>query len=375
MLFLAVADSKRVRLQQAARAQLGLAAAQVLPWAAYLQRPNLLQECLQNMLKQQPQVLLKIEPPSEDPLAQHLLLQIGASVQGLGGIPPAALEYAQLRDQHLWFAGFAAQLQQLAAQLQPFAERVRLLNSVPQILLMGDKLACQQHLQKHGVPVPELFGSVRDFAHLQAIMDQHRLERIFLKARYGSSAAGVLAYRRTRDGREQAITSAQLQPATSVESGASAGKIFNVKRIQYYQERADIAQLVDALCAQQSYAERWLSKPRVGKAHFDLRVVCLAGQARHSVARVGGHIMTNLHLDNQRAAVHSLLSATEIAQLERSASQAAACFPDSQVIGFDLVVNAGRVHVLEANAFGDLLPGLLYQGEDTYLAQQRLLQT
>ena len=51
-----------------------------------------------------------------------------------------------------------------------------------------------------------------------------------------------------------------------------------------------------------------------------------------------------------------------MAALEAAAAQAARAFPHSHVTGYDLVVRHGQAHVLEANAFGDLLPGLLWQG-------------
>jgi hypothetical protein len=44
------------------------------------------------------------------------------------------------------------------------------------------------------------------------------------------------------------------------------------------------------------------------------------------------------------------------------------CFPGSLYAGIDLLVTADfrRHAVLEVNAFGDLLPGVLCGGEDTY---------
>ena len=58
-----------------------------------------------------------------------------------------------------------------------------------------------------------------------------------------------------------------------------------------------------------------------------------------------------------------------MATLEAAGALAAQAFPHNHVTGYDLVVRRGQAHVLEANAFGDLLPGLLWQGADTYAAQ------
>lgn len=127
--------------------------------------------------------------------------------------------------------------------------------------------------------------------------------------------------------------------------------------------------LVDLLAGQQAYAEGWLPKPRAGNGHYDIRVLTLAGHPAHRVARVGTRMMTNLHLDNRRAATESLLDPASLDALESVARQAAQAFPASHVIGLDLVAQRGEAHVLEANAFGDLLPGLLWQEQDSYTAQ------
>ena len=81
--------------------------------------------------------------------------------------------------------------------------------------------------------------------------------------------------------------------------------------------------------------------------------------------------MTNLHLDNARADPAALLAADELARAEALTAAAARAFPRSGVIGFDLVVHGERACVLEANAFGDLLPGLLWHGLDPHAAAAR----
>ena len=57
----------------------------------------------------------------------------------------------------------------------------------------------------------------------------------------------------------------------------------------------------------------------------------------------------------------------------RTCEQAAAVFPGSLHVGVDLLVAPGyrRHAVLEGNAFGDLLPGVLSEGMDTYEAEIR----
>ena len=95
-------------------------------------------------------------------------------------------------------------------------------------------------------------------------------------------------------------------------------------------------------------------------------MLALDGRPAHRVARVGLRPMTNLHLDGERADPAALLDADELALAERLVVDAARAFPRSGVIGFDLVVRGAAGHVLEANAFGDLLPRLLWRGLDPY---------
>lgn len=351
MVVLATPGSKRVRLLQAARAALGLPPARVLAWRDWLDQPDLLDAALD-----QP-CLFKIEPPGDDPAAHLRLLHDGCRL--LDRPPSAAPDHGELLAMDAWFAGFAAAMHRIADQLSrlPLAQ---VSNSPAEICLMTDKLACQRHLADHGVPTPALFGSVTGYDHLQSLLQQQGLDRIYLKPRYGSSASGVVAYRRNRAGRQQATTTASM-----VCAGGTL-RLFNVKRIKRYEQAADIAALIDALAAQELYAEAWLDKPRHGDGHYDLRAVAIAGKPAHRVARMGAQMITNLHLDNLRGDAASLLNGADLTALETTVLQAARAFRASGVAGYDLVVNRGQASVLEANAFGDLLPGLLWKGQDTY---------
>lgn len=360
MLLLATGDSKRVRLLQAARARLDLPPARVLAWRDWLLQPALLDTALE-----QPCVF-KIEPPSDDARAHLHLLHDGC--QRLDRPPLPAPEYGELLAMDAWFAGFAAAMDRLSGQLATLPH-AQVVNAPAEICLMTDKLACQRHLAAHGVPTPVLLGRVNGYDHLQALLAQHDLDRLYLKPRYGSSASGVVAYRRNRSGRQQATTSASIVQADGKT------RLFNVKRMVRHERAADISLLVNALAAQELYAEAWLAKPRCGDHHYDLRALAINGRPAHRVARLGAQMMTNLHLDNQRGDADALLNTADMTALETAVQQAARAFPASGVTGYDLVVRRGQAHVLEANAFGDLLPGLLWQGHDSYAAQLQSQQS
>jgi hypothetical protein len=59
--------------------------------------------------------------------------------------------------------------------------------------------------------------------------------------------------------------------------------------------------------------------------------------------------------------------------VRRTCEAAADVFPGSLHLGVDLLLTPGyrRHAVLEGNAFGDLLPGVLSEGVDTYEAEIR----
>ena len=61
----------------------------------------------------------------------------------------------------------------------------------------------------------------------------------------------------------------------------------------------------------------------------------------------------------------------------RTCERVAACFPQTLHVAVDLMFGSGwRGHaVAEVNAFGDLLPGVLAAGRDTYAEQLHALRT
>lgn len=84
--------------------------------------------------------------------------------------------------------------------------------------------------------------------------------------------------------------------------------------------------------------------------------------------------MTNLHLLNTRAdpeRVRERMGTEAWEAALRSCEQAMAGFPGSLYAGLDLLIapDYRRHAVLEVNAFGDLLPGVLWEGQDTYTAE------
>ncbi len=344
---LGVATSKRTRgLLAAAREARTLV--RLVEWREWLADTGALEDQLQQPCR------FKIEPPGDDPRVHMALIHMGC--ESLGRAPCAPLEQGELAHTDAWFQGFSLALKRLERVLAG-RPQVQVVNMPDEILAMTDKLDCQQRLRSRSVPTAPLLGLVHDYAHLVSILDRDGLDSAFLKARYGSSAAGVIAFRRNRRGQQQATTTARLH---------AGGRLFNVKRMSCYTRHDEVRRVIDLVSAQGAYAEAWIPKPRCGTGHFDLRALTFGGHIAHCVARLGQGPMTNLHLDSERVDPDRVLATEDQTALATTVELAANVFPRSNIIGFDLVVRRGEARVLEANAFGDLLPGWLWQGKDSY---------
>jgi glutathione synthase/RimK-type ligase-like ATP-grasp enzyme len=214
-----------------------------------------------------------------------------------------------------WYEGFAAALARVAALAR--AAGATLLQEPAEILTMFDKRACHRLLRDAAVPVPPALPAPSSYAELRGAMAEAGWSRVFVKPAHGSSAAGVIALR-VHKGRTRATTPLE-------ESG---GRLFNSLRVREYHEETTVARLVDRLAPDGLHVERWFPK------------AALDGRAMRTCARV------------------------------------ARCFPGSLHVGVDLMFSPDwrRHAVAEVNAFGDLLPGLLVEGQDTYGEQVAALR-
>jgi hypothetical protein len=355
MILIGQPEQRRAQLLQRALHARDLAPATIIDWSELLRAP----EDVAARLRDVPERPVKLDSPGESASLHDALIRHGLQRLGKSGSPPPSLAHGELAHQHLWFAGFADVLR----RLNTAAPNVRWLNTPSDILRMCDKRACQEALIAADIDIPHLLGPIDGYAQLRDRLRTEGLDRIFVKARYGSSAAGVVAYRQHRDGREVAYSSAEIVR----ENGTI--RLFNSLAPKRYTANDDIAALVDAISMQGAYAEDWIPKPRAaahGRTHFDLRVMSFAGAPRQRVARIASQPMTNLHLGNRRGAAEELLDPEKIQRIETCVRRAATAFPGATTIGFDLIPCSENVRVLEANAFGDLLPELYWQSMSTY---------
>src|SRR5689334_21641541 len=131
--------------------------------------------------------------------------------------------------------------------------------------------------------------------------------------------------------------------------------------------------IVDFLAVDGLHVERWFPKADLEGSVADLRMVVIAGRHSHIVVRTSRGPITNLHLGGVRGSLDDVrqLAGPSYAVALETCERVAACFPGSLHVGVDLMFSSDwtRHAVAEVNAFGDLLPGLLVDGRDTYSTQ------
>ncbi|GIJ43191.1 hypothetical protein Val02_00770 [Virgisporangium aliadipatigenens] len=335
-------DNRRVTLFLAAARRRRLPAPEVLPWRDVLAGARPARGAL-----------LRIDSPGEDPEVDRLLR---------GAATPA--RHGELIGTAAAYRG----LVRAARALEAAAGTV--LNPADDIAVLCDKRRCHAVLRAAGVPVPAALPSTVDgYPALRAAMRDAGWSRVFVKPAYGSSAAGVVALQ---------VTGTRIAAVTPVET--AGGAMFNSLRVRRYTREADVASIVDRLAPDGLHVERWFPKAGLDTGVLDLRVVVIAGRATHAVVRTGPGPMTNLHLGNARGDLDAVRHATGPAgwaAAMQTCERVAACFPRSLHVGVDLMFSVDwRAHaVAEVNAFGDLLPGLLADGRDTYTEELHALAT
>jgi glutathione synthase/RimK-type ligase-like ATP-grasp enzyme len=265
-----------------------------------------------------------------------------------------------------WYLGWRNLLQKWSKQL-----RCSTMNHPEDIAVMFDKPACHQIFSQNNIPVPRSLGKINNYEHLREEMEKQGIERVFVKLSHGSAASGVVAYR-ANSRFESAITTVERVR----EDGNTL--LYNSRKIRNYTHREEITDIMNILTAEGVQVEEWLPKAHLQGCGFDVRVVVINGEAQHIVVRLGKSPMTNLHLGNERGDTEEFLEKVGVEnweKMKRTCENAAKLFSNSLYCGVDLLILPDwKQHViLEINAFGDLLPGILWNGMDTYRSEVKVI--
>ena len=281
------------------------------------------------------------------------------TLKGLANDPGRVLPMRQ------WFLGWRQTLQDLDswAKLRGFSARW----SCPpkDVILMFDKSACHEKFEAAGVATPPSLGISLNFDDLWERIRRSGRNRIFLKPCHGSAASGVVALEASRQDIQAFSTIEMVQASDGL-------RLYNRRRIQTFRGAGPVRRLVDAVCHERCLAQVWIPKAGIYGRPFDLRVLVIGGQARHVMLRLGRGPMTNSQLLGGKGEIAPLRSkigeAAWYRMLQTCELAMQKCFPDSLYAGFDVLIEPDfrTAWILEANAFGDLLPRILHQGRDSY---------
>jgi len=271
----------------------------------------------------------------------------------------------------------AGLLDYLGALARVFAQKPswRVLNPIADLRILFDKVASSRRYAAAGIPVPEQLpelDAIRSAAQLREAMVAHRWPAVYVKLSCGSSASGLALYRhvpsRPAHQRDMILTT-----VVATEQGR-----FNSLRLQRLDERGPIDALLDYLIDEGAQIERAIVKASLDRRTFDLRVLVIAGEPAFCVVRQSPHPITNLHLGGTRGDLEALRRQVPEPAWAAAMASCARVFEQHGClhVGVDLLFEVGlRGHrVIEANAFGDLLPGLLRDRLSVYEWQLEALR-
>lgn len=356
-------DNRRVVLFRAALARLDQPEPDIVTWRDLARRPDGL-----DALDEEPRIV-RIDSFGEDDEVTRALLALGhddAIREDVSVVSPRELarrpmrngEILAPRQQHLGL------LRVLDAMDQSLARRPswRVLTAPAAIRDLFDKRITSRLYASRGIPVARALTDAADPGRLRASMDARALSMVWVKLASGSSAS-CLAVLQRHAGSEWLMTTIEATP----------DGWFNSLTVRRVEQPSHIDTILRWLLREGCHVEENVPKARLANRHFDCRVLVVDGEPAFTVVRTSTHPITNLHLGGRRGDLPLLRAACPAARWDAamaSCREVAALHGAFQV-GIDLAFTRGyRAHaVLEANAFGDLLPGLQRDGLDVYAWQ------
>jgi hypothetical protein len=360
--FLVIGNPDNRRVKQFAAAAHGLGASVAIEsWRDVIADAR----CLID--RQERSFWVRVESWGEDTEVERALLRRGlgklpdgsaASRLGLDAIDAATAEHGRIAAPRQAHAGVLAVLDELGLVL---AERPgwHCLQPLSAIRTLFDKPATHALCRKLAIRVPRALPTVSTPEALLAAMTELELRRVFVKLSSGSSASclGLL---------ELGVHGPSL--LTSMESVGQ--KLYNSLVVRRYARPAVLERLLRFLLAEGAHVEEAVDKlPSAGR-HADVRLLCLPSAEPFAVLRESRVPMTNLHLGGRRGdreRYQRKLPAgawQEALEFGQRLAQTLGAWHLGVDVAFER--STGKPFVLEANAFGDLLPGLVRGGLDVY---------
>jgi len=243
-------------------------------------------------------------------------------------------------------------------------KKLTFLNSPESIINTLDKKKCKDILIQKEIPVtPPVDEIFPDINALRQYIRENKNHSLFIKPRYGSGAAGIIAYRyHPRINSEIIYTS-----INKIE-----GKFVNTKRIRKIDQIEIIEDMVNFILSQPYIIEKWIPKPKFNSYSYDIRVVYQFGKIDFMVARCSSSPITNLHLNNKALDINLLkLPQTVFCKIGELCKKAVACFNGLNYAGIDILLKGKNLEpvIIEINAQGDLIYQDIYNENKIYKNQ------
>ena len=292
------------------------------------------------------------------PRRQTLAAFEGAAEPCLIKVDPPGSTNWDIGRQAEELADYHEKLKQLSQSGQAFY------NEPEAIWTALDKRRCKLLLQAQGLAVTEMWPeAVTGAAELREVMAAHRWPGAFVKPRFGSAAAGVLAYRfAPKSGLEVLYTCAALRD----------GRLYNTKTLRRIEDKDEIAAMLTRVLAGQTVVERWYPKAQYQGRSYDLRAVVQFGQLDYLVARASRGPITNLQLNNGAVPVGELGLAPEVLEAVADVCvRALAALPGLSYAGLDVLLEEQTLtpRIIEVNGQGDLIYQDIFADNQIYTRQ------
>lgn len=361
--------SKRVESFSMALERLGFAAPEVVQWLDILDGKVRLEEIVHEG------DIVRLEWPGRDWEIEKRLLIKGAELCEIEShfrfipkeqIEPLEWERGRIMPSRQWYLGLRQVLREIDEQLSAAPEHV-VMNAPSEIEVMLDKRVCHGRMSAFRIPVPPALGAPFHFQDFLKRLQRFNWRRVFVKLSHPSIANGVVAFE--TDG-------TRVRALTTIEMVRAEGEVrlYQTRQIRIYDNWEDVSALIDTMCRERVHVERWIPKAGLDGRSFDARVLMIAGRPQHAIFRLARGPLTNLAPLAERVSAEAILDRIPEEAWHQALSAcegAMRFFPSTLAAGIDFFYEPGfaRSLIFELNAWGDYLPDVLYNGQDTYEAE------
>ncbi len=360
------------------RAKLFLAAAKRMryPVAGIVAHETLLDDPDALAVFRGQRLCVRIDSPGENAAVEVQLLALGvdeAARAGVSVVTPSQIDLGALakgalmapRQRHFGWRRYLRRLRAMGEE-EPFW---RFLTGPREIETLFDKDATAEMFAGEGLRVTEAIpvDAAASSVHIPSVHDALRQtghRSFFVKLTCASSASGLAVLRYGPRG-----------PRLHTTMRRVGRHYFNSLRVQRVSDGEAVDRLLSFLLREGARIEPEYRKVRLEGHFVDLRVLVVDGRADFAVVRASRHPITNLHLGGKRGDLDALQSRVgqDYDRALRECEKAAKAMGAFQ-LGLDVLFEPGAGHrIIEANAFGDLLPGLQCEGLGPYERQLQQL--